>query len=94
MKYRGFDLHPSGEDAKVMTDGELWMREFFIVDGKLLDSHMAYVLSTIGPGKSAGVHLIFVSMKASMTAQEFEKTTRELADRLVSGQTQIPASGR
>ncbi len=79
MKYRGIELHPSGEDPSVMTDGELWMREFFIQDGQLLDSHLEYVKNTIGPGKSPGVHLIFVAMKNSITATEFDKASRELA---------------
>lgn len=82
MKYRGIDLHPSGEDANVMTDGELWMREFFIQDGRLLDSHLDYVKSTLGPGKSPGVHLIFVAMKNSMGAKQFDSTAQELADRV------------
>jgi exosortase/archaeosortase family protein len=83
MKYRGIDLRPSGKDGDVMTDGNLWMREFFFEDGKLLDSHIAYVISTLGPGKSAGVHLIFVGTKASMSASEFDTATRDLAARLV-----------
>jgi hypothetical protein len=84
MKYRGIDLHPSGEEANVMTDGELWMREFFIQDGRLLDSHLDYVRSTLGPGKSPGVHLIFVAMKNSMGAKQFDATAQKLADRLTA----------
>jgi len=93
MKYRGLDLRPSDQDEKVMTDQDLWMREFFLVDGNLLDSHLAYVLSTIGPGKSGGVHLIFVTMKDSRPASEFEKETREIAKRLVSRKPEPPVGG-
>lgn len=82
MKYRGIELHPSGEDPAVMTDGELWMREFFLQDGRLLDSHLDYVKATLGPGKSPGVHLIFVAEKDSVSAREFDKRSRALAERL------------
>ncbi|MFZ4777431.1 MAG: exosortase/archaeosortase family protein, partial [Terrimicrobiaceae bacterium] len=82
MKYRGIELHPSSDDPAVMTDGELWMREFFLQDGRLLDTHLDYVKSTLGPGKSPGVHLIFVAEKDSLSATEFDKKSRELATRL------------
>jgi exosortase/archaeosortase family protein len=87
MKYRGIDLHPSGEDASVMTDGELWMREFFIQDAQLLDSHLDYVKSTLGPGKSPGVHLIFVAMRSSMDAKQFDAAAQKLA-----GQVNAPTA--
>jgi len=82
MKYRGIDLKPSGERESVMTDGNLWMREFFIQDGRLLDSHLDYVKSTVGPRKSPGVHLIFVAEKKSLSAQAFDETAESLAARL------------
>lgn len=84
MKYRGIDLRPSGEDPDVMTDGDVWMREFFIQDGRLLDTHLAYVRSTMGPGKSPGVHLIFVAMKASMDARAFDEAARQIASGLIN----------
>ena len=84
MKYRGIDLHPSDENADVMTDGKYWMREFFIQDGHLLDSHLDYVKSTIGPGKSPGVHLIFVAMKDPMSAGDFDRAANTLAARLMA----------
>lgn len=90
MKYRGIDLHPSGQDASVMTDGDLWMREFFIQDGRLLDSHLDYVKSTLGPGKSPGVHLIFVAMKSSMDAKQFDAAAQKLAGQVSAPPARSP----
>jgi len=90
MKYRGIDLRPCEEDANVMTDGELWMREFFIQDGQLLDSHLDYVKSTLGPGKSPGVHLIFVAMKNSMDAKQFDASAQKLANQVSAQPTKSP----
>lgn len=33
MRYRGSNLKPSGIEPTVLTDGNLWMREFFLEDG-------------------------------------------------------------
>ncbi len=82
MKYRGIDLRPSGEREPVLTDGNLWMREFFIQDGRLLDSHLDYVKSTVGPRKSPGVHLIFVAERKSLPAQAFDEAAGRLATQL------------
>ncbi len=79
MKYRGIDLEPSKEDPAVMTDGKLWMREFFLKDGRLIDSHLDYVKSTVGPRESPGVHLIFVSESDTFPAAEFNRRTQALA---------------
>lgn len=90
MKYRGFDLHPSGEDPDVMTDGTHWMREFFIQGGHLLDSHLDYVKSTMGPGKSPGVHLIFIAMKDAMTAERFDADAKKLAGQVNASPAKSP----
>ena len=79
-----------------MTDGKYWMREFFIQDGHLLDSHLDYVKSTIGPGKSPGVHLIFVAMKDPMSAEDFDRSARALAARLMASNPPVepPSTGK
>lgn len=78
MKYRGIDLVPAAEGSAVMTDGEVWMREFFLIPKGMLSSYEQYVWSTLGPGKSPGVHLITVASHEAMTADEFDKQSKQL----------------
>jgi exosortase/archaeosortase family protein len=71
MKYRGIELEPAAEGSPVMTDGELWMREFFLLPQGLLSSHSDYVWATLRPGRTSGIHLIAVASRDAMTAEEF-----------------------
>lgn len=82
LKYRGVDLEPSDDDPDVFQDGKHWLREFFLQDGKLIPSHLRYVLSTMKPGSSPGVHLIYVTDSLSMSAQEFNLETKKMAEEL------------
>ena len=82
LKYRGTELEPCEEDADVFTDGTHFLREFFLQGGKLIPSHLQYVVSTLKPGSSAGVHLIYVTDSKAMSAKEFDKETQQLATAL------------
>ena len=82
LKYRGVDLEPSDDDSNVFQDGNHWLREFFLQDGKLIPSHLQYVLSTLKLGSSPGVHLIYVTASVSMSAREFDNETQKMADEL------------
>ena len=82
LKYRGVELEPSEDDSNVFTDGTHWLREFFLQDGKLIPSHLQYVLSTMKPGSSPGVHLIYVTDSLLMSAREFDGKTQKMADEL------------
>ncbi len=82
LKYRGVEATPSADMPDVFTDGTHWMREYFLQGGKLLQSHQEYVVSTLGPGSAAGVHLILVTEKASMSAKEFSAEAGRISSRL------------
>ncbi len=71
MKYRGIELQPVATEPRVMTDGEVWMREFFLLPQGLLTSHADYVWATLKPGKTSGIHLIAVASCSDMTEAEF-----------------------
>lgn len=79
MKYRGIELEPAAEGSPVMTDGEFWMREFFLLPQGLLSSHADYVWATLRPGKTSGIHLIAVTPCDAMSAEEFARESALLA---------------
>jgi exosortase/archaeosortase family protein len=78
MKYRGIELRPASENSAVMTDGEVWMKEFFLLPQGLISSHPDYVWATLRPGKTSGVHLIAVASCSDMSAPEFEAASMAL----------------
>lgn len=82
LKYRGVELIPSDDVPEVFTDGTHWMKEYYLQGGKLIQDHRDYVISTLGPGTSAGVHLILVGKKTSMSAAEFSRQTGDISQRL------------
>jgi exosortase/archaeosortase family protein len=71
LKYRGVELTPSADTPEVFSDGTHWLKEYYLQNGKLLQNHREYVISTLGPGTSAGVHLILVTDQSSMAAKDF-----------------------
>ena len=82
LKYRGIELAPAGEAPGVFTDGTHWMKEFFLQGEKLHLSHRDYVLATLGPGSSPGVHLIVLGKTSSLDASVFSPQADALARRL------------
>jgi len=79
LKYRGTDLTASPENPAVYTDGDHWLREFFLQDGRLIEDYPAYLKSTFRPGSDPGVHLIFIAPMASGTPQDFATSSAALA---------------
>lgn len=83
LKYRGVELTRSKELADVFDDGKgHWMKEYYLQNGKLIQSHQDYVISTLGPGTSAGVHLILITNQSSMSANEFSVEAGKISARL------------
>jgi exosortase/archaeosortase family protein len=83
LKYRGVELTRSKDVEDVFDDGKQhWMKEYYLQNGKLLQSHKDYVISTLGPGTSAGVHLILVTNQSSMSAKEFSVEAGKITSRL------------
>lgn len=82
LKYRNIELTPSAETPDVLTDGTHWMREYYLQNGKLLQNHPQYVISTLGPFSAAGVHLILVTKQSSMGATEFAREAGKISAQL------------
>ena len=82
MKYRGVDLEPTPDCADVYTDGQRFMREFYMQQGRLIQSYPAYIWQTFRPRSSPGVHLIFVAKCDQTDAKVFNTACQELAERL------------
>jgi exosortase/archaeosortase family protein len=81
MRYRGVTLQPASVD-QVRTDGQHWMREFFLLRSGLLLRYEDYLRRTFLPFTPAGVHVIASSPTNAMTAEGFavfsEQSVREL----------------
>ena len=82
MRYRGIQLKPSRVEPSVMTDGKMWMREFFLQRGRLLTDYRAYLWNTLLPWSPAGVHIIASAPADSLSANAFANSTLELAAQL------------
>ena len=82
LKYRGVELEAVSGSPDVFTDGDHWLREFFLQDGALLPDYMSYLRSTFKPWASPGVHVIFVAPKARLTPASFDEQCILLAGRL------------
>lgn len=89
MKFRGIDLRPTPGSETVLTDGSRWMREFFIIDGRLIPTYPGYLFRTLVPRSSPGVHLIFFTNQADMGFAEFDRECEVLAAKLVGADTAL-----
>ena len=90
MRYRGVVLQPSGAIPSVLTDGNMWMREFFLQRGRLLTDYRAYIQNTFLPWTSAGVHVIASATTDSMSPEAFDSSILDLAMQL----SQLDASAQ
>ncbi len=79
MRYRGIVLRSSGIDPSVLTDGKIWMREFFLQDGKLLTDYPTYLRRTFLPWTPAGVHIIASAPADHVSATLFAQSALQLA---------------
>jgi hypothetical protein len=58
------------------------MAEYFIYRGELVDSYGEYLLLSLIPFSTAGVHLILESSTDSVSAAYFSLEARRIADRI------------
>ena len=93
MRYRGIELKPAPAEPAVMTDGQHWMREFFLHGGDLLPDYRSYLLRTLWPWSPAGVHLIAVGPANRMPAKAFDDRSKALAEQVHSLGDPIPSPG-
>lgn len=82
LKYSGVELEPTKDDPGVFTDGGHWFKEFFLQNGKLIPTHVQYLISTATPASSPGIHLILVCDSSSMSAQKFDEAANKLVEEL------------
>jgi exosortase/archaeosortase family protein len=82
MRFRGLILEPVPSQEEVMTGGGMWMRDFFIHEGKLQSSYGDYLLASFSPFAAPGVHLILDAPADSMSATYFSRASDELASKL------------
>ncbi len=91
LKYRGKTLTEAPGAHSVFTDGQHWLREFFIQGEQLHASYGDYARSTLAPRSHPGAHVIFVIDKGLMSPAEFDQQTQSLARELLKEhQTQAP----
>jgi hypothetical protein len=79
MRYRGIHLKTVAGSPVVMTDGKVWMREFFIQGDRLLSDYRAYLRHTLWPWSPAGVHLISSGPTNRMNSDAFARQSEVLA---------------
>jgi hypothetical protein len=82
MKFRGIDLEPVKDAPGVYEGSGNWMAEYFIYRGELVDSYGEYLLLSLIPFSTAGVHLILESSTDSVSAAYFSLEARRIADRI------------
>lgn len=82
LKYRGRDLTPVPGTLSVQSDGQHWLREFFVQDGQVLQSYSDYALRTLPPRSHPGAHVIFVAPIGAFNPAEFEFQASSLARHL------------
>lgn len=81
MRYRGVTVQPAAV-PDVKTDGQRWMREFFLQPGGQVLTYGDYLRKTFLPFSPAGVHVIASSPVEAMSAESFAESTGRLAREL------------
>jgi len=82
MRFRGLELETAAEHTGVMTGGNMWMKDFYIHDGKLFENYSDYLLASFSPFSPPGVHIILDAPVDSMSASYFSNKSVELATRI------------
>jgi exosortase/archaeosortase family protein len=66
--------------GEVLQRGDVWMTEFFLHEGELHSSYASYLLSSLAPWSSTGVHLVLQSPVDSMDSEYFSIESRRTAE--------------
>ena len=82
MRFRGVIMEPVQGQREVLTGGKMWMRDFYLHDGKLIESYADYLLASFSLFSSPGVHIILDAPSDSMSAAYFSRTSERLAKRI------------
>lgn len=84
MRFRGIELEAVSGQPDVLTSGNMWMKDFYIHDGKLLTSYSDYLIASFSPFTSPGVHVILDAPANSMSAHYFSTKSDELVKRILN----------
>ena len=90
MRFRGVELEAVPEQPDVMTGGGMLMKDFYIHDGKLLDTYSDYLLASFSPFSAPGVHIILDAPVNSMSATYFSNKSTQLAKRIYTSYKKAP----
>jgi len=82
MRFRGLIMEPVPGQEEVLTGGKMWMRDFFIHEGKLMSGYGDYLLASFSPFSTPGVHLILDAPADAMSAAYFSQASQRLAKRI------------
>ena len=82
MRFRGLIMEPVPGQEEVLTGGKMWMRDFFIHEGKLMSGYGDYLLASFSPFSTPGVHLILDAPADAMSAAYFSQASQLLAKRI------------
>jgi exosortase/archaeosortase family protein len=73
MRFKGVTLHENKSTNGVYESEQRYMREFFIIDGKIIDSYHEYIIATLLPFSNSGEHVIFDAPKNMFNAEYFNQ---------------------
>ena len=71
MQFRGVSLQPSTRFSNVYSGDGRWMREYFVLNQKLVGNYQSYLVATFLPFKSPGAHVMVSASDAELTEAEF-----------------------
>ena len=82
MRFRGIFVQPVKGRPGIFSDGQEWMREYFIQEGRLLPEYRSYLLRTFLPYSSAGIHLIMTAPRSAIDIDTFAAEADRLAEQI------------
>jgi hypothetical protein len=82
MQFRGVEILPEASCPGVDQSDRLWLREFFVQRGRLLDSYRAYLFHTFLPLSCPGAHIVMSAPKSVLSAEDFGRESYGLAERI------------
>ncbi|MFT4719774.1 MAG: exosortase/archaeosortase family protein [Candidatus Azotimanducaceae bacterium] len=80
MKFRGVTLEEVDSSNGVYAGEGKWMAEFFIHEGRLLRSYHEYLISSLIPFSSAGIHIILEAPDDAMSAGYFRQASARVVE--------------
>lgn len=87
MHYHGVTLSPASPGSDILTDGQSWMLERFLLAGSPPLHYVDYLRATFRPFSESGVHLIASAPCHSISAARFQAESENLFRRLADLRT-------